>query len=355
MAHLEEPDIESITYKQADFGPDLFYLDQLLAHMPLSLSNPQIPSYTDLGALSEFPVEIVLEILETLSIRDLMRFRRCNRYSSSIVDGILRPALQFAPHTVKGIMACQVSTHITAPQLCRKLRQRTCDGCGALAQYIYLPTCKRACFTCIWIKGSRQRHFNLSQPEDEEKVINGVSDEHYRNIASFRTLPAVFSNGKNNFDFAKRHLFYDDDDLDRKLEQVPGWRGAQIDAQIHAQYEVRWLERQSRELDMYEHDPSRPQITTVHDLFPSRMKMHMCVVFAPWIPADLNATAPEQGLFCSTCLYTERQNVLYTWQSFREHLKECRVGPIDPVRKEVRQGMRGWRLSLDMVLTRMYY
>jgi hypothetical protein len=139
------------------------------------------------------------------------------------------------------------------------------------------------------------------------------------------------------------------------LEQVPGRRAAEMDSLWPSPRA--WRERM-QEIGMHIPDPRRPRITTVHNFFPGSLKTHMCVVFAPWSPADLNATAPEQGLFCTTCLYTERQNTLYTRESFKEHLQECRVGPDGLREKDDRQGTEDgstYSLFWNMALTRKYH
>ncbi|KAF2244677.1 hypothetical protein BU26DRAFT_522475 [Trematosphaeria pertusa] len=78
-----------------------------------SIDDPT-PRIRELGGLTVLPNELLLNILEIVSIIDLMRFRRCNRCSSYFVNTIppLRMALRIAPNTMKGILALEVSTHI---------------------------------------------------------------------------------------------------------------------------------------------------------------------------------------------------------------------------------------------------
>jgi hypothetical protein len=146
-----EVNIDAMTYTQSAFGVNFFYLDQILDQMPpISKFIDQTPKDKNLGKLTILPSEVLLLVLETLSIIDLMRFRRCSRSSSQFVDKILQPILKVAPNTIKGLLALRVTTPITARQLFLKLRQRHCNGpeCGALAQYMFLPTFARICFRC---------------------------------------------------------------------------------------------------------------------------------------------------------------------------------------------------------------
>jgi hypothetical protein len=126
MALPTDPNIDSLTYTHDDLPSNWFHLDRLLDRMaPLFSIDDSTPGapIRELGSLSILPAELLLDIFDNLSIIDLMRFRRCNRYSSYFVSTIppLRTVLRIAPNTVKGIMALQVSTHITVRQL------RQCD------------------------------------------------------------------------------------------------------------------------------------------------------------------------------------------------------------------------------------
>jgi hypothetical protein len=168
MADSQNVQIESITCTHKDI--DYFILDRLLDRMPpiSSLTGPA-PQKQVLGSLAILPIELLLMILDNLAVTDVMRFRRSNRFAMHVVDtaSALRSSLQFAPNTVKGMMAIRASAHITSQQLRNKVLQRDCDNtitryvgeedagawhksrCGQLAQHIYLPTCMRLCFRCV--------------------------------------------------------------------------------------------------------------------------------------------------------------------------------------------------------------
>jgi hypothetical protein len=78
-----EVNIDAMTYTQSAFGANFFYLDQIIDRMPpISKFIDQTPKDKNLGKLTVLPSEVLLLVLETLSIIDLMRFRRCSRSSS---------------------------------------------------------------------------------------------------------------------------------------------------------------------------------------------------------------------------------------------------------------------------------
>ncbi|KAF2130182.1 hypothetical protein P153DRAFT_253046, partial [Dothidotthia symphoricarpi CBS 119687] len=147
-----------------------------------------------LGKLTVLPAEILRIILEQLSIPQLMQFRHCNRFSCHLVDThpLLRFALRIAPNTVRGMMAIRLTAQTTLQQLHHKLYQRYCDQCGQLAPYIYLPTCLRACFTCVRPGGTNM--FWYPVPEVEAIVGMGFSIQELATVPSFLFLPATFTN-----------------------------------------------------------------------------------------------------------------------------------------------------------------
>jgi hypothetical protein len=316
-----DPNIDSLTYTHDDLRSDWFHLDRLLDRMaPFFSIDDSIPPTKELGALTALPAELLLNILEDLSIIDLMRFRRCNRYSSYLVDTIpsLRTVLRIAPNTVKGIVALQVSTHITPKQLCQKLYQRKCDRCGELAQCIYLPTCIRACFICL--HPGNKRHFNNPEAEQELRFNYRLDTEDIAALASFRPPLCTFTNGMNKFKTAERHTLYDCSSL--VLPKKQRW-----EPQYRIPHDSHLPEaRMYRAEQMLKQDPNREAVTVIHhDPLHFELRKHMAAVIAYW--PDATGMTAEQGVFCSICLRTRSQDRLYTRDTFLEHLKDCRVRP----------------------------
>jgi hypothetical protein len=210
MVDPNEIDIDAITYAHSVFGANFFYLDQILDRMaPISRIIGQAPQLINIGALTVLPHKLLLLVLESLPIADLMRFRRCNRSSSHFVDKVLQPALSIAPNTIKGILALQVTAHITACQLSCKLRQRHCDAtsCGALAQYMFLPTCARLCYMCCALRPRAVPLLELVH-EEEAALLSEQEKNFLATQPSLRTLPATFTNGINKFQFTRCSKVY---------------------------------------------------------------------------------------------------------------------------------------------------
>ena len=344
MAVPADLNIENTTYPHDELRKNWFLLDQLLNRMApvFSINNPTSPG-RELGALTVLPSELLLDIFENLSIIDLMRFRLCNRSSSYFVNTIppLRTALRIAPNTIKGMMALQVSTHITARELCRKIYQRECDACGRLAQGIYLPTCLRACFICM-----KPGVFGTSIPGDEilDESLSVATAEQLASVPSFRPLLGTFTNGVNKFKMVKRHVMYDNPD--NELMDRLGWRRwyyYPYNPSEAASDSLRgglWRQRGPLESNMPWPLPDEAAVTVVRDPLHPRLHMYMTVVIAPW--PDSTASRAEQGIFCSACWCTKNGRLLHTRDTFLEHLKDCRVGPYNIVHFEYTRKPRIW-------------
>jgi hypothetical protein len=323
MAPPEIPEIERLTYSHAAFGTNMFFLDQLLNRMPppATLSKPTSGTM-GIGSLSRLPPEIILAILETLPVPDLVRFRRCNRAAKYYIESstLLHSALRFVPNVVKAIMAIQPSISITAPQLRSKLSQRSCDACGQLAQYLYVPTYSRACLHCIHPHGCLTFYTPFAEWEMVERCELDLLE--MAAVPSFRFLPSVFTNGVNKFKIQRSHVLYDAVSAENKRLERHETAFAHMDDETMRQ----WGKLVDRDSALHEQDPS-----------PEALRLHMCVVFAPWI--DTTSQEPEEGVFCTTCMYTYEQDRLYTKASFLEHLRnDCRVAPSDYAARRRRRG-----------------
>ncbi|KAI4940707.1 hypothetical protein J4E86_010679 [Alternaria arbusti] len=86
MSSLQDIPIETLTYILEPKKPRLI-LDGLIDRMsPISALRDPLPKNRVCGSLEIFPTEILLKIIEDLTIRDTMRFRRCCRFAMHLVD-----------------------------------------------------------------------------------------------------------------------------------------------------------------------------------------------------------------------------------------------------------------------------
>ncbi|KAI4626050.1 hypothetical protein J4E80_003185 [Alternaria sp. BMP 0032] len=84
MASFQDIPIENLTLEHKK---SRLILDGLIDRMsPISALTDPLPKDRVCGSLGIFPTEILLQIIEDLTIRDTMRFRRCCRFAMHLVD-----------------------------------------------------------------------------------------------------------------------------------------------------------------------------------------------------------------------------------------------------------------------------
>ncbi|KAA8619702.1 FBOX domain containing protein [Pyrenophora tritici-repentis] len=80
MTEPQDVSMESITYMHEDLKN--FIVDKLLDHMlPISALTEPAPQDRVVGSLPVLPIELLVMILDSLTITDVMRFRRSNRFA----------------------------------------------------------------------------------------------------------------------------------------------------------------------------------------------------------------------------------------------------------------------------------
>ncbi|KAI4910715.1 hypothetical protein J4E90_006970 [Alternaria incomplexa] len=274
MTSSQDIPIETLTYTLSPKKSHLI-LDGLIDRMPpISALTDPLPKNRVCGSLGIFPTEILLKIIEDLTIRDTMRFRRCCRFAMHLVDteSPLRYALKWAPNT--------------------KGHRR--------------PASKEAVM--------RARYVGDIGHEDLSPVV-----------PRFRLSPVTLTNGVNRFWIKAEENMYDWDYVDEMYPhraQNPRDTGRE-------RYSKYWLKRCVFLGELKAQFQTGYRLTAV-DVVPKRTVMGMCSVWAPAI--DPVPLVKEKKLYCLCCLGTTIKREVYTMESFLVHLRDvCRVRPIRDV------------------------
>ncbi|KAK4119266.1 hypothetical protein N657DRAFT_582078, partial [Parathielavia appendiculata] len=135
-----------------------------------------------LGLLDNLPVELFLNILESLDFPSLSRLSRVSLRANSVVLNL--PAYRIVMKHAAGPLAVLTKTELlpyhSAAQLSKALRSSQCVLCQQVAAFLFLPTCERACGNCL----SRKLAFALALP-DQVADYFGLSKD------KVATLPAL--------------------------------------------------------------------------------------------------------------------------------------------------------------------
>ncbi|PLB50320.1 hypothetical protein P170DRAFT_405284 [Aspergillus steynii IBT 23096] len=113
------------------------------------LSPSRDPS--SLGHLETLSLEILHEICLYLDIQSLFQFRHTNRRSQQLVSATYpyKPVIHHALEALCIILRTGAASYFTLPDLFDVLCTRDCYFCGAFSGFLFLPSFKTCCFTCI--------------------------------------------------------------------------------------------------------------------------------------------------------------------------------------------------------------
>ncbi|KAG9186015.1 hypothetical protein G6011_02571 [Alternaria panax] len=143
-------------------------------------------------------------------------------------------------------------------------------------------------------------------------------------VPSFRFILSTRTNGLNKFRIQRPHRLYDYRLAGEKFREKYGNNPKLQTSDEALKNRIEFLQR---DIAIDKQDANREAIRALDTSYEG-VRLHMCVVFAPWVEDASSQT--EKGMFCSICLGGYVQDQLYTRQSMIEHLKKCRVGPFHP-------------------------
>lgn len=128
-------------------------------HCPLDSDSPvpsmpqraQAKPQADLGQLSRLPAEILIQPLLQLNIRSLLAFKRVNHNAISFVNTLPRYSVirKQCPDILRATIGVRADG-FSCNTLYETLTTHACATCRRPGTYLYLITCKRVCWFCLW-------------------------------------------------------------------------------------------------------------------------------------------------------------------------------------------------------------
>lgn len=111
--------------------------------------KPDIPS---LGDLKRLPTELLLNTIRVLDFQSLSRLSRTSLVLKATVEALpaYKEMMQYAPQVLTALGWTRLIRYHSAPLLCQTLREDKCVSCFDFGAYLFLPTCERACYECLY-------------------------------------------------------------------------------------------------------------------------------------------------------------------------------------------------------------
>jgi hypothetical protein len=322
--------------ESSTLGPDLTYrrpntrdftLDDndLARACPLDNHKHHLQPKHGLGVLDTLPLEVLSLVLVHTDIRTLTDFRRINHRAMQVVDSVpeYRLVQQHTPDLLRGILSVEIGSHISTQTLFSTLNEYKCEGCGDFGSFIYLLTCERVCFLCLYEK---PRYYPLLLSEAAAKF--GTHRRLYKSLPSVKSVPGRYSPRKNTR--KARFNLIDADSAQRiGLAFHNGSTAAmeQCVVAAHNNESDAWDKRVMAGYKVSQNPPRRRrQVIWVPEGRVLDPRRFMAVVRAPWINPSTNAV--EWGFHCVGCKEKFRTGPLnwrrmYSDETFSLHIEEC--------------------------------
>jgi hypothetical protein len=140
---------------------------------------------SDLGDLQKLPMELIQMICNLLDVKSCFQFRQVNRLSRQIVTSIpqYRRIAKVGITSLAATLRSGMAQHLTFPDLDRVLLQRRCEVCDKrFGGFIYLPTAKRVCLSCLTRDAHMDGRRHTTRPQ-----LNTVSLASFAKAAGYST------------------------------------------------------------------------------------------------------------------------------------------------------------------------
>jgi hypothetical protein len=278
------------------------------------------PFIYDLGVLDTLPIELLDEVLCQLDLRTLADFRRVNRRAIELVNALpsYKAIITHIPNALTGILGIRTGRWITCRTLFKKLCTPICEVCGDFGGYLYLITCKRACFLCF-----TQKKAYLPLPPRAVCREFGLKSGTATNLTHMLVVPGTYA---PNMKKANQTLLID--------YQSALYAGVLLHGSVNAmnkhvsRTKAKDMEAYEKRLEASSRSGARvrrPYNSDPVDLNSANPLRYVAIVRVPWL--DRPAQEIEWGFHCSGCENSSRLPLHYRRQfttvSFDEHLRQC--------------------------------
>jgi len=179
-------------------------LISLLAHQPRHIINGMIrvtkqatfssikrspKSTAPLGNLDVLPLELLHSIFSMLDLRTLSGITRTCLRGTVVVESLpeYRDLIRHAPQAMAALGSTRLLHYHSASTLHATLLSASCSSCGEYGAFLFLPTCERCCYECLW------RNQSLWViPISEARKCFDLSVASAKELPTMRSLPGKY-------------------------------------------------------------------------------------------------------------------------------------------------------------------
>jgi hypothetical protein len=152
LANASHP---ALLYSDVILSAPTSFADQVAKVQSGTTDESYIPSRLNIGSLTIFPMEILLEVFRYFTLQTLILFRRLNRSAKHLID---------ASHPYKYLVSdipaplvtlfvtllrSDIISHFSPEHIYKSLSTDKCHVCGHFGAFMFLPECLRCCSWCL--------------------------------------------------------------------------------------------------------------------------------------------------------------------------------------------------------------
>ncbi|KAF4447020.1 hypothetical protein F53441_9418 [Fusarium austroafricanum] len=165
-----------------------------------SICNQPRDLVSSLGQLDLLPAELLLSVLDLLDFQSLSRLSRVSLLGKDVIEDlpVYREMVQHAPEALVALGQTRLLSHHPASLLHSALRQSRCVSCFAFGGFLFLPTCERVCFECLY----ENQALRMTSPAMAKQCFS-LTDHDLQRIPVMHSVPGTFG---LRFQFAHKQV-----------------------------------------------------------------------------------------------------------------------------------------------------
>ncbi|KAM0207552.1 hypothetical protein ACHAQI_007555 [Fusarium lateritium] len=154
-----------------------------------SISNQPRDLPSSLGQLDLLPAELLLSVIELLDFQSLSRLSRVSLLGKDVIEDlpVYREMIQHSPETLVALGQTRLLSYHPATLLHSTLRKSRCVSCFAFGAFLFLPTCERVCFECLY----ENQALRMTSPAMAKQCF-GLADHDLERIPVMHSVPGTF-------------------------------------------------------------------------------------------------------------------------------------------------------------------
>ncbi|RSL68918.1 hypothetical protein CEP54_002504 [Fusarium duplospermum] len=182
--------ISKLTWDEEDDHDDFKMLVIRNLQIPTVRLVPPKPQMQSLGMLDTLPPEILISILEYLDFQSLCRLTLVCLRGKLVVESMraYREVRIFAGNVLAALGKTRLLKYHSVALLQQMLRSSKCASCFDFGGFLFLPTCEKVCFECLY----HNQGLHMMTLNTAKKCFD-LTDRQLKSIPTLFSIPGTYN------------------------------------------------------------------------------------------------------------------------------------------------------------------